>query len=139
MPFLVNAFRTVPIDAPNDVASVRRRIISHCRRLVREKLSKGSFRPFLLRLNARLRLFDPKSSYFSQFKPINIIKTYPNQIIKSKLRKLEAREEKKLKNPSSTMSQAPVVLAPKLKYLFRGFHHQVRGISLVDFFHPLGP
>ena len=42
-----------------------------------------------------LHRFDPKSSDFSQFKPRNIIKTHPNQIIKSKLRKLEAREEKK--------------------------------------------
>ena len=40
-----------------------------------------------------------KSSYFSQFKPRNIIKTYPSKIIKSKLRKLEAREERKSQEP----------------------------------------
>ena len=70
-----------------------------------------------------LRRFDPKSSDFSQFK-----KTYPSQIIKSKLRKLEARE-KKLKNPSSRKPQAPAVPAPKHKYFsvdfitrYVGFH-----------------
>ena len=62
-----------------------------------------------------LRRFDPKSSYFCQFKPRNITKTYPSQIIKSKIRKLEARKEKKLKNPSSRTPQVP---APKLKYFF---------------------
>ena len=46
-----------------------------------------------------LRRFDPKSSYFSQFKPRNIIKTYPSQIIKSKHRNLGAREEKKAQEP----------------------------------------
>ena len=42
-----------------------------------------------------------------------MIKKYPSQIIKSKPKKLEEREEKKLKNPSSRTSQVSV---PKLKY-----------------------
>ena len=62
-----------------------------------------------------LRRFDPKSSDFSQFKAKNMIKTYPGQIIKSKLRKLEAREEKKFKKPNSRMPQAPAVPASKRK------------------------
>ena len=81
------------------------------------------FLPFPLLLNPRLCHFDPKSTDFSQFKPRNIIKTYPSQIIKSKRRKLEAREEKKI---SRTL------------LLFHGFYHQVCGISLVGIFHPLG-
>ena len=50
--------------------------------------------PFPLQLNPKLCRFDPKSSDFSKFKLRNIIKTYLSQIIKSKHRKLEAREEK---------------------------------------------
>ena len=68
-----------------------------------------------------LRRFDPKSEDFSHFKPRNIIKTYQSQIIKSKLRKLEARKEKKLKNPSSIMPQVPAVPVPKDKYFFVDF------------------
>ena len=66
---------------------------------------------------------------FSQFKTRNIIKTSPSQIIKSKLRKLEAREEKKLKNPSSRTPKALAVPALNLKYFsvdfitrYMGFH-----------------
>ena len=95
MPILVKACRTGPHDGPNDGASGARRTVSPGRREARQQPSQGSFWPFPLRLNPKLRRFDPKSSDFSQFKPRNIIKTYPSQIIKSKLRKLEAREEKK--------------------------------------------
>ena len=77
----------------------------------------GVFWPFPLYSNPKLQCFDPKSSNFCQFNPRNVIKTYPSQIIKSKRRILEAREEKKKpKNSSSRMSQAQEVPAPKVKY-----------------------
>ena len=115
----------------NDGASVIRWTVSRGRRLVRQQLPHGSFGPFPLCLNPKLRHFDPKSSDFSQFKPRNISKTYPSQIIKSKLRKLEKKQgrRKNLKNPSSRMPQALAVQSPKLKYFsvdfitkYVGFH-----------------
>ena len=98
-----------------------RRPVSLGHRLVRHQLTQGSFGIFSLFLNPNIRCFDPKSSYFSQFKPRNIIKIYLSQIIKSKLRKLEAREEKKLKNPSSRTPKAPAVPTLKLKYFSVNF------------------
>ena len=95
MSILVKTCQTGPDDGPNDGALGRQQTISPGRRLARQQLSQWSFGPFPLCLNPKLRVFDPKSSYFSHFKRRNIIKTYPSQIIKSKLRKLEAREEKK--------------------------------------------
>ena len=95
MSILVKACRTGHHDVPNDGASGARWTVSPDRREAREQPSQGSFWPFSLRLNPKLRRFEPKSSDFSKFKPRNIIKTYPSQIIKSKLRNLEAREEKK--------------------------------------------
>ena len=72
-------------------ASVRRRTVSPGRRLV-QQLIQGSFGPFPVCLNPKLHRFEPKSSDFSQLKPRNKNKTYLSQIIKSKVRKLEARE-----------------------------------------------
>ena len=87
------------------------------------------FLTFTTRLIPKLRRFNPKSLDFSQFKYGNITKTYLSQIIKSKLRKLESRKEKKLKNPSSRMQQVPTVLALKSIYFsvsfitrYVGFH-----------------
>ena len=97
MPILVKVCWTGPHDEPNDEASGARRIVNPWRREARQQPSQGSFWPFPSRL--KLRRFDPKSSNFSQFKPRNIIKTYPSQIIKSKIKKLEAREEKKTQEP----------------------------------------
>ena len=100
MPILVKSYRTV---SPGP-------------RLVLQQLIQGSFGPFPLCLNPKLCHFYPKSSYFSQFNPRNITKTYLSQIIKSKVRKLEARKEKKLKNYSSRTQQVAAVPAPKPKY-----------------------
>ena len=86
MLILVKVCRTGPHVGPNDEASGARRTVSPGHREARHQSSLGSFLPFLLRLNPKLRLFDSKSLDFSQFKPTNIIKTYPSQIIKSKLR-----------------------------------------------------
>ena len=130
MPILVQACRTVPHNGPNDGALGTRRTVSYGRREARQQPSQECFLPFPLHLNPKLHRFGPKSSDFSLFKTRNIIKTYPSQIIKSKLRKLEAREEKKkLKNPSSIITQAPAVPASKLKYFsvdlitrYVGFH-----------------
>ena len=99
MPVLVMACR---MD-PNDGSSIERRPVSpgHC--LVLQQLSQVYFGIFSLRLNHKIRRFGPKSSYFSQLKPKNITKTYLSQIIKSKLRKLEAIKEKKVKNSCSRM------------------------------------
>ena len=72
-------------------ASGARRTVGSGRREARQQPSQGSFWSFPLCLNPKLGCFDPKSSDFSQFKPRNIIKTYSSKIIKSKLRKLEAR------------------------------------------------
>ena len=105
MPILVMACRTGPTDG----ASINRQSVSPGRLLVRQQLSQGSFGPFSLHLSLKLRRFDPKSSDFSQFKPRNITKIYLSQIIKSKLKKLEASEEKKLKKPSSRMQQVSTV------------------------------
>ena len=96
MPILVKDCRIGPHNGPNDGASGAQQIVS---REAQHQPSQGSFRPFPLRLKPKLCCFDPKSSDFSQFKPRNIIKTYPSQIIKSKHRKLEAREEKKAHEP----------------------------------------
>ena len=93
MPILVKAYRTRPNDGPNNRASYRRCTVSSGHRFARHQLSQGCLRSFPLCLNPNLRLFDLKSSYLTQFNPRNIIKTYPSQIIKSKHRKLEAREE----------------------------------------------
>ena len=95
MPILVKACRKGRHDGPNDWASGARRTVNPGRREAPQQHSQGSCWPFPLRLNPNLRHFYPKSSDFSQFKTRNMIKTYPSQIIKSKLRKLEAREEKK--------------------------------------------
>ena len=129
MLILVMSCRTGPVNGPNDGASVRRRTNSPGRRFVQLQLSKGSFEPFLLRLNPKLRCFDPKSSYFSQFKPRNIIKTYPSQILNQNIENQKQERRKKLKNPSSRTPQPPAVLAPKLKYFsvdfivrYVGFH-----------------
>ena len=94
MPILVKSRRTWP-HRPNDEASGARRTVSpgHCEAW--QQPFQGSFWPFPLHLNPKLRHFYPKSSYFIDFNPRNIIKTYPSQIIKSKLRKLEEGEEKK--------------------------------------------
>ena len=124
MPILVKVCRIGPDDGPNDEASGRRRTVSTGRRLAQPKLSQGSSGPFPLHLNPKLRLFDPKSSYFSQFKPRNIIKTHLSQIIKSKIQKLEAVKGEKSQD---------------LSIFFRGFLYQVCGISLVGSFRPLGP
>ena len=130
MPLLVKPCRTRPTDESTDGAWNNRWTVCPSRRLVRPKHSQGYFGPFLLHSNPNIRRFDLKSLDFSQFKPRNIIKTYLSQIIKSKLGKLEVREEKKLNNPSSRTPQAPQVPAPKLKYFFRKFHHKVYLISL---------
>ena len=121
MPSLVKVCRIGPHDGPNDGASGARWSISPGRREAIQQPSQGSFWPFPLRLNAKLRCFDPESSDLYMFKRRNIMKTYSSQIIKSKLRKLEAREEKKLKNPSSRTPQVPAVPAPKLKYFSMDF------------------
>ena len=133
MPILVKACRTCPVNA-----SVRRRTVSPSHRLV-QQLIQGSFGPFPVCLNPKLRCFEPKSSDFSQFKPRNIIKTYPSQIIKSKHRKLEASEEKKAQEPKFKNATSSSSSNLETWVFWRGFHHQVCGISLVDFFHPLGP
>ena len=132
MPILVKACPTSPHDRPNDRVSDTRWTVSPGRHKAQQQPSQGSFWPFPLRLNLKLCRFDPKSSDFSQFKPRNIIKTYPSQIIKSKPRKLEAREEKKVKNPSSKTPQVPAVPSPKPKYFsvyfitrYVGFHYWV--------------
>ena len=99
MPISVKVCRTRPLDEPNGAASVRQQTVSPGGCLVRQQLTQGSFGLFPLRLNPNLLCFDPNLSYFSQFKPKNMIKTYQSQIIKPKLRKLEAREEKKGQEP----------------------------------------
>ena len=106
---------------------------------VQQQLTQRSFGLFPLCFNPKIRHFDLKSLDFSQFKPRNIIKTYLSQIIKSKLRKLEERKEKKVKSPSSRLQQGSSSSSPKIQVFLREFHHQVCGISLVDSFHPLGP
>ena len=121
MQILVNAYRTRPVNEPNDGASVRRRTVSVSCCLVRQQLTQGSFGLLPLFLNPKLCLFDPKSSYFRQFNPRNRIKTYLSQIIKSKVRKLEARKEKKLKNPSSRTKQVSNSSSPKIKCFFVNF------------------
>ena len=60
------------------------------------------------------RRFDPKSPDFSQFKPRNITKTYLSQIINQTVRKLEARREKKVKNPSSRTQQGSLSSIPEI-------------------------
>ena len=47
-----------------------------------------------LHIILKIHRFDPKLSYFSQFKPRNITKTYLSQIINQKLRKLDPTKEK---------------------------------------------
>ena len=99
MPILVKDCRIGPHDGPNDGASGAQQTVSRGSREAQHQPSQGSFRPFPLRLKPKLCCFDPKSSDFSQFKPRNIIKLYPSPIIKSKHKKLEAREEKKSQEP----------------------------------------
>ena len=95
MTILVKYCQTGHHDGPNNGASGARRTVSPGRHKARHPPFQGSFWPFPLRLNHKVRCFDPKSSDFSQFKPTNIIKTYPSQIIKSKLRNIEERGDKK--------------------------------------------
>ena len=76
MPILVKACRTGPVDGLNDEASLNRQTVSTGHQLFQKQLSKGYFGPFTLCLNPKLRCFDPKSTYHSQFKPRNIIKIY---------------------------------------------------------------
>ena len=82
MSILVKACRAGSNDGPNDGASGKRRTVSPGRREARHKPSQGYFCHFPLCLNPKLHCFYPKSLDFSQFKPRNIIKTYPSQIIK---------------------------------------------------------
>ena len=69
--------------------------------------NSGYFGLLPLCLNPKIRRFDPKLLDFSQLKPRKITKNYLSQIIKSKLKKLESRKEKKVKvkNPSSRTQQ----------------------------------
>lgn len=60
-----------------------------------------------------IRRFDPKSSDFSQFKRRNINKTFLSQNNKLKHRKLEERNEKKVKIPSSRTQQVSNSSFPK--------------------------
>ena len=94
MPILVKVSPTCPTFRSNDIPSMEIGTVSpgHC--LVRQQLTQGSFGLFSLCLNLKICRFDPKSSDFIQFKPRNIIKDYLSQIIKSKVRKSEARKEK---------------------------------------------
>ena len=105
----------------NDGQLIERRPISLGRRLFQQQLTQGSFGLFSLYLNPNIRRFDPKSSDFSQFKPKNITKTYLSQIINHKHRKLEARKEKKVKNPSSRTQQSSSSSSPKFEYLSVNF------------------
>ncbi|WMV50862.1 hypothetical protein MTR67_044247, partial [Solanum verrucosum] len=53
--------------------------------------------------------------------------------------KLESREEKKVKNPSSKTQQGSISSTPEIERFLRGIRHQVCGILLVGSFRPLGP
>ena len=61
MPIFVESSRIGPHDGPNDGASGVRRTVSPRRRDARQQPSLGSFLPFSLYLNPKLRHFDPKS------------------------------------------------------------------------------
>ena len=106
---------------PNDESLIERRPISPSHCLVIQQLSQVYFGLFSLRLNHKVRCSSPKSSDFSQLKPRNITKTYLSQIIKSKLRKLEAIKEKKVNYSCSRMQQNSAVLAPKFEYFSVNF------------------
>ena len=101
MPIFVKASRTSPTYVPNNGPSMERRTVYKGRCLVQQKLTQGSFGLLPLHLKLKICCFDPKSS-FSQFKPRNITRTYLSQNYKSKVRTLEERKEKNLKNPNST-------------------------------------
>ena len=121
MPVLVKVCWTGSTYGPKDGASIKRQTVYPDRRLVRQQLTQGSFGLFSLCLNLKICRFDLKSSYFSQFNPRNITRTYLSQNHKSKVKKLETVEEKKLKNLSSRTPQAPLVPASKLKYFSMDF------------------
>ena len=85
MPILVKVCRINPTYGP----SIYWWTVTPGCCLVRQQLTQRSFYLFPRCYNPKIHMFDPKSSYFSHFKPINVTKTYLSQVINQNIEKQE--------------------------------------------------